>query len=848
MIPSSRPSPARRLGLLLALVLLSATAWGDHRDVRIGVQVQGDETRELERWTPVATYLNQQLRHHRVELVALRARADSGVSLDAQTLDFVITDPGQYVNLQVRHGATRIATRINKFQGHELSTLATTIFTLTDRVDLNHFSDLDDGRIVALDAHSFEGWALAEHALLGAGLSAGSDYRVEYTGNDPSAVVEAVLSGRADAGVLPAGVLEQLGTLDAARIDRLKVLEPRQTAFFPIAHSTAHYPEWPLAKLKHTPDTLARQVVVALLSLEAEGEMSLPGIEWTTPRDYQPVHEVLRAIGAPPYSGFGRFTLGSLIDKYGHWIALTAVLLLLMLATTLYMLYLNRRLVVSEQRLRNENRERREAEQALGRYGDELEERIRSRTAELEYLAHYDDLTGLPNRNLLFDRLDQVILECQKQSSTFAVLMIGLDRIREINNTLGHYFGDMILQQAADVLVKGQKTAEIVARSGDDMFAVVLTGCDRERAEEVAHQIHDALDRTFYLDGHPLHMKAQLGLTLFPEHGLDADTLMRHADVALHSVRRTRMEYSVYDPSLNKHGLRDLKLLGDLRTALNSEDQLLLYFQPKVSLRKKRLVGVECLIRWNHPQMGLVSPELFVPLAEKTGLIRPLTLWVLNAAFNQISRWQEMGLEIISAINLSAWNLQDRHLLGQIRELIEAWNVKPSRIEMEVTESAMMDDPERVLVLLSELSKMGIRLSIDDFGTGYSSMSYLKRLPVDEVKIDKSFVLDLENNAEDRAIVKATIDLAHSLGLEVIAEGVDSQAAIDLLIEMGCDTAQGYYIARPQSALDLLKWHVESPWGQALYRHGDTPPEPIADEKVKTKPAGSERHRQKLIH
>jgi len=833
--------------LLLSCLLPVTSGWADHSEVRIGVQLQGDGERGLERWAPVAWHLNRTLPGHHFELVALtRSSIETAVNHGELGLDFVITDPGLYVNLEVEYGATRIATKVSKYGGHTLNILAATIFTRSDRVEISHIEDLDNRQLVALDQNSFEGWYLAKNALLEAGLATDTDYKVTFTGHDTWAVIEAVLDGSADAGVLPSGVIEQLTDFDTLPRERLKVLAKRQAPYFPVAHSTPLYPEWALAKLKHTPDALARKVVVALLDITPNPDISHAAIEWTTSRNYQPVHELLRSIGAPPYAGFGQATLANLFDEHGHWIVLAAILLLTMASAFFYTFYLNRRLLRSETLLRDENQERRQVEAALGRHGDELEERIRTRTAELEYLAHYDDLTGLPNRNLLFDRLDQVIVTSQKQSGTFALMLVGLDRIREINNTLGHYFGDMILQQAADVLVKGVKIAEIIARSGDDVFVVVLAPSDVTRAEEVAHQVHDALDRTFYLDGHPLHMKAQLGITMFPEHGVDADTLMRHADVALHSVRRTRMEFSIYDPSLNRHGLRDLKLLGDLRAALNSEDQLMLHFQPKVCLKRRRLIAVECLIRWNHPQMGLISPELFIPLAEKTGLIRPLTLWVLNAAFNQINRWQELGLEIVSAINLSAWNLQDRHLLGQIRELIEAWNVMPSRVEMEVTESAMMDDPERVLEMLQELSDMGIRLSIDDFGTGYSSLSYLKRLPVDEVKIDKSFVLNLDTNADDRAIVKATIDLAHSLGLSVIAEGVDSQAAIDILVEMGCDTAQGFYIARPQSAIDLLKWHIESPWGQALYRHGDAPPAPMIDES--SKPVAPSKGASKSIH
>jgi diguanylate cyclase (GGDEF)-like protein len=845
--PTRTPAGLPARAVLAALLLFALPAQADHRDVRIGVQIEGTATAgdpgsEVERWRPVTWHLNRLLNDHQFELIPMPRQAALGMA-DRGDLDFVITDPALYVDLEVEHGATRIATRITRHQDQDINQLAATLFTRSEQIDFTHFSDLAGRRLAALDAHSFAGWLVAKDVLLAEGIEA-SELELTFAGNDPWAVVNAVLDGRADVGVLPTGMLEQLTAYESLPRERLKVLEPRHAAFYPLAHSTSLYPEWALAKLRHTPDRLARQVVVALLATPPGVEYTHAAIEWTTPADYQPVHELLRRIGAPPYAGFGRLTLASALESNRKWLTLGVVLLTTLLLGSLYTLQLNRRLSQSETRLREENQERRQAEESLNRYGNELEERIRSRTAELEYLAHYDDLTGLPNRNLLFDRLDQTIAKAQQDSGTFALLMIGLDRIREINNTLGHYFGDMILQQAADLLVKALPDAAMVARSGDDTFVVLIAPCELPHAEEVAHQIHDLLDRTFYLDGHPLHMKAQIGLTLFPEHGIDSDTLMRHADVALHSVRRTRMEYALYDSNLNRHGLRDLKLLGDLRSALNSEDQLMLHYQPKVCLKQRRLIGVECLLRWKHPQMGLVSPELFIPLAERTGLIRPLTLWVMNAAFSQVSRWQEVGLNIVSAINLSAWNLQDRHLIGQVRELIEAWGVRTELLEMEVTESAMMNDPESVLQLLDELHDLGIRLSIDDFGTGYSSMSYLKRLPVDEVKIDKSFVLNIDENADDRAIVKATIDLAHSLGLEVIAEGVDSQNAVDILVELGCDTAQGFFIGRPQSSLDLLKWHIESPWGQALFRHHDQ--QPIAPIVPDT--SGAVKNGRKSIH
>lgn len=810
---------AAALSIGLLSLLSSVTAVAHHGDVRIGVLLEGDTDAALAYWRPIIAALDEALPARHIELINLSHASVSGV-VERAEVDFVITDPGVFVALEVEHGVTGIATRVQNRGNAQVSLAGATIIARADHTPpLLAMTDFEGQRLIAMDPHSFNGWLLASSALQRDGLDPRSQLKsLTFANHDPLRIVAALRSGQSDVGVLPAGSLEAMIGAGQVANGEFVVAGSRHVTPFPFIHSTMLYPEWAFARLRYTPDSLTREVVVQLLQLSVEADDGKFRIEWTTPSNYQPVHGLLRELGVRPYEGLDFLAVRQVLQENRGWVLALVVALVLMLVVTLTMVNANRRLKQSRKQLSEENRVRRQAETALVKHGEELEERIRSRTAEFEYLAHYDHLTGLPNRNLMYDRLDELVQGGNMEATSFALMLVGFDNIAEINNSLGRNYGDLLQQQVGDLIqnVFGRDT--FVARNGDETFVVLLPGGDTESALAHALTLHEALDRTFDLGGQPMLLKGQIGISVYPEHGTDGEILLRHADIAMHYAHRTKSEIALYNSSLNEHGLRDLRLLGDLHAALNSDDQLSLLYQPKVDLRERRLVGVEALLRWNHPQLGNISPEVFIPLAERTGLIRAVTLWVLNAVFDQSRRWQAMDLPIVASINLSAWNLQDRHLLDQIRELIDAWDVDPSLIEMEITEGAMMHNPDHVLGILHTLKDLGFRLSIDDFGTGFSSLSYLKRFPVNEVKIDKSFILNIASDEDDLAIVKATVELTHSLGMSVIAEGVGDARTIEILTELGCDSAQGFYIGHPLTANDLLKWNVETAWGQALHQ------------------------------
>lgn len=441
----------------------------------------------------------------------------------------------------------------------------------------------------------------------------------------------------------------------------------------------------------------------------------------------------------------------------------------------------------------------------------EITER-KAQAAVLEYQALHDSLTDLPNRTLLYDRLQQAILSGHRQNRLLALLLMDLDRFKDVNDTLGHHYGDTLLQQVGQRLRGALRESDTVARLGGDEFAILLSAlADVKDVVLVAGKILQALEAPFILEGHILDIGASIGIALFPDHGEYADLLIQRADVAMYLAKEAGGGYAVYSSEQDQNSPRRLALRGELRHAIENGDLFLLY-QPKIKLQTSHVIGVEALVRWRHPRLGIIPPDQFITLAEHTGLIKPLTLWVLNAALSQCAQWRQAGLELSVAVNLSARNLQDPQVPDQIRDLLETWKVDPSQLELEITESVIMADPARAMEILTRLSGMGVRLSIDDFGTGYSSLGYLKKLPVDEIKIDKSFVKEMATDGDDTVIVRSIIDLAHNLGLQVIAEGVEDQETWDALVILGSDAAQGYFMSRPIPADELTRWLRDSPW------------------------------------
>jgi len=431
-------------------------------------------------------------------------------------------------------------------------------------------------------------------------------------------------------------------------------------------------------------------------------------------------------------------------------------------------------------------------------------ERHRSRE-RLTYLARFDGLTGLPNRGLLFERLEQVLATARSQGTRVALLYLDLDRFKLVNDTLGHEAGDHLLVQAANRMVSCLRASDTVARLAGDEFAVLLPGLDGHAdAESVARKVLAQLARPFEINGQEVFISASIGAVIYPDHGFDPASMVRCADQAMYHAKHIgRNELRFYSEEMNAHEADRLEIGTRLRSALERQEFKLVY-QPRVSLSTGRISGMEALLRWTHPQRGPISPVDFVPVLEDTGLIIGVGEWVLREAAQQVVRWQDMGLDVPSvAVNLSARQFSSPELDTQVRNVLRDTGIDPSMLEFELTESMLMHEPAQAVATLEHFRTYGLRLSVDDFGTGYSSLSYLRRFPLDALKVDRAFVRDLATNADDMAITLAIISMAHSLKLEVVAEGVETTEQLDLLANAGCDEMQGFYFSQPVTAEDM---------------------------------------------
>ena len=445
---------------------------------------------------------------------------------------------------------------------------------------------------------------------------------------------------------------------------------------------------------------------------------------------------------------------------------------------------------------------------------------IANREKEIRRLAYWDILTNLPNRALFVSMLQDAITQARAKKTTCYILMMDLDRFKHVNDVMGHGFGDQLLTQVALRLTNelGQGTIK-PARLGGDEFVVLLPDSTLLEAQELAGKILASLEKPISIEDQTVDLGAGIGIAGFPDNANDAESLLSRAEVAMYAAKRANSGAVTYVPAIDKSSQQSLSLLSELRTALEQQ-HFYLYVQPKVALDTGKVIAVEALIRWIHPERGFIFPDQFIPFAEQTGFIRQLTRWVLNDAARICSLWIAQGLNLKMSVNLSTRDLLDQDLPNKFADILERHHITPAAFCLEITESAIMDDPIRAQQTLEGLHAMGADLSIDDFGTGYSSLAYLKSLPVDELKIDKSFVLKMEKDIDDTKIVKSTIDLGHNMGLRVVAEGVENKEVMQLLKDMGCDQAQGYYISKPMPADQMLTWMAQWDASQAAQDAG----------------------------
>jgi len=445
--------------------------------------------------------------------------------------------------------------------------------------------------------------------------------------------------------------------------------------------------------------------------------------------------------------------------------------------------------------------ETRDLTQAFG----EMSRQIHMRQSELEYRALHDSLTSLPNRTLLYENINHDISIARRDGTQLALLIIDLDRFKEVNDTLGHQVGDQLLVDVGKRLNSSLREVDTVARMGGDEFAVLLPDVNPSQAELVANKLHESSQTPYEMNELKLAASASIGIAMYPEHGEDAQSLLRHADVAMYQAKQDRTGYSIYDPENDQYSIQRFAMITELREALQ-QDKLELFYQPKLDVKSKDVLGVEALLRWNHPEHGFVPPEQIVDLAEHTGTISTLTYWVIETALKQIIAWQSSGINLEISVNISAHNLRDESFVDKVRQVLHRYEFPCQLLTLEITENAMMENPIRAIDILNELDEMGIRLTVDDYGTGFSSLYYLSKLPVDELKIDKSFVFDMDTDRNNETIVRSTIELAHNLGLNVVAEGIESELVWNILRSFGCDHAQGFYMSKPLPANELELW------------------------------------------
>ena len=443
--------------------------------------------------------------------------------------------------------------------------------------------------------------------------------------------------------------------------------------------------------------------------------------------------------------------------------------------------------------------------------------RQRAQQLVIEHQATHDELTGLPNRQHLQHHLVNAIAAARGARQRLALITLDIDRFKDINNTLGHDVGDQLLKQMAGRLRRIANRPDMVAREGGDEFAVLMPQADHEQAQALARRILGAMEQSFEIvavDTAPpqsFMLDVTIGIAIYPEHGKDASALIQHADVAMYQAKRLNSGFSIYEPGQDQHSPERLSLMGELRRAI-SENELVLHYQPVIDIATRRLSGVEALVRWNHPTRGLLYPDTFVPLAEHTGLIRALDRWVVQAALQTNQDWARRGLDLDMSVNLSVGSLHDVQIAEWLIDQLKSYAMPAGRLQVEVTESAMMTEPERAVDILTRLAATGVSIAVDDFGTGYSSLAYLKRLPLNKIKIDKSFVINMTENDNDTMIVHSTIELAHNLDLAVVAEGVENAQSWSLLKALRCDAAQGWHIAKAMPADALGAWIKTSGW------------------------------------
>jgi diguanylate cyclase (GGDEF)-like protein/PAS domain S-box-containing protein len=876
------------VGLLLALAGLPL--WANEETVVVGVLTFRPEALAQAQWRPLTDYLNRAVPSARFELKVFQYAA-MRQAVQQQTVDLLITQPGEYVRMVHQNGlSTPLATLINQENLQPVRAMGGVILVRSERRDLRDLKDLQDQRIATVSRLSFGGYQIQASELARAGVNPG---QLVETGLPQDRTVEALLAKKVDAAFVRTGLLESLEREGRIKPGELKVLGQQNYPGYPYALSSRLYPEWPVVAMSHLSEDLSVRIAGALLSLPHGGEaarrMGIYG--FTVPADYEPVRAMMRELRAPPFDTPPVISWRDIWQQYRLLIASAALTLLVIVVMALRELLLRQRMASFSNamgegmfvldrrgivtyinraacRLLGYQREALLGKQLLpmilpsgplhpgganplldperwqqayegenvfvnasgksfpvevsarpvrrkGRFVrvvtvfSDISER-KAHSEHVYHLAYHDALTGLPNRRFLFERL-QESLGRSNGGGRGALLFSDLDRFKQLNDTLGHKVGDALLQAVAGRLLRVAGATGLVAHTGGDEFAVLLDKLDADperasaQARSLAEQLRSAMHEPFGINNQHHQMSVSIGVAMFDGPGTGADDLIKRADIAMYEAKAGgRNAIRFFDNDIAVRLGQRVTLEMELNQAI-AQQQFRVHYQPQFDSHG-RMVGAEALVRWQHPQRGLVTPGHFIPLAEETGLILPLGQWVLEQVCEQIKLWSGQPVlgDLVVSVNLCAHQLLQANFTESVTSVLMASGADARRLQLELTESVLAHNIDDATDKMRRLVALGVQFALDDFGTGYSSLSYLKRLPIQQLKIDASFVRDLQTDPNDAVITQTVIALGQSLGLEVIAEGVETEAQRDILQRQGCRLFQGYYYARPLALDDLV--------------------------------------------
>ena len=892
--------------LLFGLTVFEACA---EEPVRLGILAVRTQSQELQRWQPLALYLQNNL-NRPVEL-SVYTLDDLDQAIAHNKLDILLTNPGQYILLRHRSGLSApLVTLVNKSGDVEVKGMGGVIFVRADAVNIQTLGDIVGKKIAVPNIYAFGTYQLQVFEMLEAGLQEPHQAKLSITGFPQDSVVDAVMAGRADVGFVRTSLLESLANEGKLDLSKIRIINRQNLPSYPYLSSTRLYPEWPLAVMPHVDDHLAARLTSLLLVMPESVFPTAAGIHgFSVPADYSSTEEVLRRLRMPPYENPPEIRLHDLWVKHSLEIVILGLFILL-LAGMGIMLWLKSRIILHSQKIyrtlfetvhhgvvyQNAKGEITSANPAAERIlgltlaqmqgrtsidqhwqsvhpnGDAFPSDIHpamvaiktgksvfdvtmgiknpklenttwinvcaiptfiSGTDKIDYVyntlediterrqaeeqiwsqANFDALTKLPNRHMFHDRLEQSAKKSLRAGLSMALMLIDLDRFKEVNDALGHDQGDLLLIDVSKRIQACVRDSDTVARLGGDEFTVILSELEEVASiERIAQEINSKLALPFQLGSEEAYISASIGISIYPNDGVELEVLFKNADQAMYVAKSMgRNRFSFFTTALQEAAQKRLRLTKDLRGAL-ADQQFRVYYQPIVELSTGHIRKAEALIRWQHPERGLVSPLEFIPLAEETGMIVDIGYWVFQEAARQVKQWQaSFNPAFQISVNRSPVQFQNHAAGSNLPSInyLNELNVPGHSIVFEITEGLLLDAHAGVKDTLLQFSEAGIQVALDDFGTGYSSLSYLKKFDIDYLKIDKSFVDHLITDKNDVALCEAIIVMAHKLGLKVIAEGIETEAQCKILVEAGCDYGQGYLFSRPvpPQEFEKLLWN-----------------------------------------